>query len=68
MPTRMQLYGLDRHYGGSGKVRPEQAAERMRLLEAARLDYAAHNGRNAPLVDLLAWLREEAPDVPADAE
>lgn len=69
MTTRMQMYGLDKYYGGSELVRPGEAEERIRLLGVARDDYARQYGRTAPLVDLLAWLREDAPEAQrADGE
>lgn len=65
MPTRMELYGLDRYYG-NGIVKPGEAEERMRLLAVARADMGAEQHRNPPLFDLLAWLKEEAPERAAE--
>lgn len=60
MPTRMERYSLDRHYGG-GTVKPGEAEERMRLLDAARKDMEREKHRNPPLIDLLKWLKADDP-------
>ena len=62
MVTRMQKYGLDKYYGGSEPVRPGEAEKRIQLLAVAGEDFAKQNGRTAPLVDLLAWLKEDVPE------